>query len=358
MENYILTCIFIFWTLFWSFASVIISRIKDKKSWIISGRSECPNCKHKLWLKDLFPILSYLNTWWKCRYCKNKISRFYPTLELFMWLAFLLTSIFLIDINLIINLDLIEISKLWFFLLITFLTVIFVVYDILYLEIPDSVLVISILATLWVLSYQTLNTGQLIYTIPPWLDIIPDFINYISIASSLAIIWGLYVIMLKWLKEIYDIFIIIFSFILLIGFYFYFWFSPTTIPILNWVIWALLIFTFFFLQIILSWGRWMWGWDLRIAILMWLMLWVSYSFAWVMVSYFTWSIIWLIMIAYKKLEIKKKEKRNLLNRLKKAIWLKVKKELVDTQIPFWPFLAIWLFIILFYWNIILQFIGI
>ena len=102
MELFYYVYLFIFWTLFWSFSSVIISRIKNHKSWIIAWRSECPKCKHKLWILDLFPIFSYLSTLGKCRYCHKKISILYPILEFSLWIIFVLTSYFLIDFNQII----------------------------------------------------------------------------------------------------------------------------------------------------------------------------------------------------------------------------------------------------------------
>lgn len=73
---------FVFWTIFGSFVSVLVHRIKKWKAWIVFWRSECPKCHHKLGILDLFPIFSYLFLNWKCRYCKNKISLIYPLLEL------------------------------------------------------------------------------------------------------------------------------------------------------------------------------------------------------------------------------------------------------------------------------------
>ena len=72
---------------FGSFGSVILSRRGDSESLeqassILRGRSECPRCKKRLQPCDLIPVISFLLQKWKCRYCKKKISRLYPILEL------------------------------------------------------------------------------------------------------------------------------------------------------------------------------------------------------------------------------------------------------------------------------------
>ena len=83
---------FIFWTIFWSFASVILYRIYSREKWIFLWRSKCPKCGHKLSAIDLIPIVSYLIFKGRCRYCWNKISLVYPFLELIMWLWFVLIT--------------------------------------------------------------------------------------------------------------------------------------------------------------------------------------------------------------------------------------------------------------------------
>src|ERR1700683_190610 len=51
---------------------------------ILTGRSVCPNCYHKLSPIDLVPVLSWLLLRAKCRYCKKPLSWQYPVLELLM----------------------------------------------------------------------------------------------------------------------------------------------------------------------------------------------------------------------------------------------------------------------------------
>ncbi|MBR5227818.1 MAG: prepilin peptidase [Clostridia bacterium] len=72
---------FVTGTLFGSFFTLATYRIPRKQD-ITHTRSYCPNCKHKLGFFDCFPILSYVSTIGRCKYCKQKISIRYPLIEL------------------------------------------------------------------------------------------------------------------------------------------------------------------------------------------------------------------------------------------------------------------------------------
>jgi len=325
MENFFYLSLFIFWTLFWSFASVLIYRLKSGESWIMNGRSHCPKCNNTLQALELIPIFSWIKNLWKCHYCKEKVSSIYPLLEISTWILFALIWYFLIDYNLIYNLNFIEISKLLFWLSIWFITILYIFYDLLFLEIHDWIMLVWIVLWLWFLSINTFLNNSLL-------------ISLSSILLTLTIIWWLYIIMLKELKEIWDILIIILSIWVLYIYKIGFWIDLTEIAIFDWLIWALSIFIFFFLQIIISKWAWMWWWDLRIAIMIWLLLGTNLIFPWLMLTYMIWSIIWIIFIIYWKLNKK---------------WTTM-----STQIPFWPFLAIWFFITIFYNNEILNIMSI
>lgn len=86
--------VFIIGTLFGSFFTLAIYRIPRKQD-ITHTRSYCPRCKHKLGFFDCFPILSYVSTIGRCRYCKCFISIRYPLIELATGLFFLLSYLFL-----------------------------------------------------------------------------------------------------------------------------------------------------------------------------------------------------------------------------------------------------------------------
>jgi prepilin signal peptidase PulO-like enzyme (type II secretory pathway) len=325
MENFFYLSLFIFGTLFWSFASVLIYRLKSGEKWILNGRSHCPKCNNILEALELIPIISWVKNLWKCHYCKEKISNIYPFLELSTWILFSLIWYFLIDYNLIYTLDLLEIWKLFFWLSIWFITILYTFYDLLFLEIHDWIMISWI--SLWIifLSVNTILYNNLLISIS-------------SILLSITIIGWLYIIMLKELKEVYDVLIIILSIILLYLYKLIFWIDLTSIQVFNWVIWALSIFIFFFLQILISKWAWMWWWDLRIAIMIWLLLWTSLIFPALMLTYMIWSIIWIIFVIYWKINKK---------------WTTI-----NAQIPFWPFLALWFFITIFYNTEILNIMSI
>ena len=81
---------FIIGMLFGSFFTLAIYRIPRKQD-IVKTRSYCPNCKHRLGFFDCFPILSYISTIGRCRYCKKPISIRYPLIEFASGMVFLIT---------------------------------------------------------------------------------------------------------------------------------------------------------------------------------------------------------------------------------------------------------------------------
>lgn len=80
-------------TLFGSFFTLAIYRIPRKQD-ITHTRSYCPNCKHRLGFFDCFPILSFVSTIGRCKYCQKKISLRYPLIELLSGFVFLFIYIF------------------------------------------------------------------------------------------------------------------------------------------------------------------------------------------------------------------------------------------------------------------------
>lgn len=86
--------VFIIGTLFGSFFTLAIYRIPRKQD-ITHTRSYCPRCKHKLGFFDCFPILSYVSTVGRCRYCKCFISIRYPLIELLSGFFFVISYLFL-----------------------------------------------------------------------------------------------------------------------------------------------------------------------------------------------------------------------------------------------------------------------
>jgi len=301
------------------------------------GRSHCNKCDRQLKSKDLIPVFSYIKTKGKCIKCKKKIPLIYPILEICMWLLFIGIAYFMIDTNLIFTGNSLEISKLLFWLFLWFVTIIYTFYDILFLEIPESVLALGIIVTLILLAIQSLFPSFHIATMLPAATEIHLWIT-LAVIWSIIIVSILYVVMLKELSEIYDIILLAVAIGWLLILKYTFDIELSQIAIVNGIIGVLWIFLFFFLQILVSKWAWMWGWDLRIAILIGLLLWVSLSFAGMMITYMVGSVIGVAAIVF--------------SRLRK--WWETS---FNTQIPFGPFLAAWFFITLFFQENILQFIN-
>ena len=75
-----------------SFLNVVIYRLPEKES-IVKPPSHCPKCNTKLEAIDLIPVISYLFTGGKCRYCGEKISIQYPLVEILT--AFLFSLLYM-----------------------------------------------------------------------------------------------------------------------------------------------------------------------------------------------------------------------------------------------------------------------
>lgn len=65
-----------------SFLNMAIYRLPRRISFINPSKSFCPNCRHALESIDLIPLVSWLMTHGKCRYCKVPIASRYFFVEL------------------------------------------------------------------------------------------------------------------------------------------------------------------------------------------------------------------------------------------------------------------------------------
>lgn len=329
MSNLILIFLFILWTIFGSFASVLIHRIYTHKSWIMTGRSHCPECNSTLTFLDLFPVFSYLFLLWKCRHCHKKIPAIYPILEITMGIFFVLSWAFLVDLNLIIFLNTLEIIKLILFLTISFVIVIMIFYDILYMLVADEIMIPSILTLflllIWASQFPQINNVFWYYK-----TFENDFFN-IKIVNALL--------------GSFCIYTFFYLQILIPGVIYSFKNKKPKIT------WELLVYYPYFpiymiydhIKHLLGKNKkeveeniedteeipsWMWWWDLRIAIFMWLVWGFKIAMIWLLLAYLIWSIVWIIVI--------------------------IKKGRESSMIPFWPFLWIWLFLSLIFYDKILN----
>lgn len=123
-----LVSFFVVGSIFGSFFNVVGIRL-PKKEPFITGRSKCSGCRRTLNSFELIPMLSYLIQKGKCRSCNTKISPQYIWIETATGLLFSF-SFYQIGWQLELMIALVFISM----LLIIFVT------DIVYMTIPDGVL--------------------------------------------------------------------------------------------------------------------------------------------------------------------------------------------------------------------------
>ena len=107
---------------------------------ITKGRSMCPGCKHQLAPKDLVPLFSWLSLKGKCRYCKAKIGKQYPLVELAMAIMFVASYIFWPE----------DLQGSGYILLVGFIATLvplfaLAIYDYKHLILPDKVLIVGII---------------------------------------------------------------------------------------------------------------------------------------------------------------------------------------------------------------------
>jgi leader peptidase (prepilin peptidase) / N-methyltransferase len=123
------TLLFMYGTVLGSFYNVVALRVPEGKS-IVAPRSSCPKCGHQLTAWELVPILSYFLQRGKCRQCKARISPVYPFFELLTGVLFAIAPLIIgWSGELVIALTLIS------------MLVIITVSDLVYMIIPDKVLV-------------------------------------------------------------------------------------------------------------------------------------------------------------------------------------------------------------------------
>ncbi|MGG0656756.1 prepilin peptidase [Rummeliibacillus pycnus] len=113
---------------FGSFFNVVGIRLPKGES-IVTPPSHCEGCKRRLTAIDLVPVLSYLFLRGKCRSCGSKIGFFHPLMELLTGILYALSYLhFGFTLELVVAILFIS------------LLVIITVSDIVYMLIPDKVL--------------------------------------------------------------------------------------------------------------------------------------------------------------------------------------------------------------------------
>ena len=84
---YILIFAFLFGAVFGSYIDCVAWRLVHQE-WVARGRSHCDVCGHALEAGDLIPIISYLRSGGRCRYCGAKFSAESTWVELVLGLGF------------------------------------------------------------------------------------------------------------------------------------------------------------------------------------------------------------------------------------------------------------------------------
>jgi prepilin signal peptidase PulO-like enzyme (type II secretory pathway) len=108
-----------------SFLNVVALRYNTGRGYV-SGRSRCFSCSHELKWFDLLPILSFLLTAGRCRYCASKILLQYPIVEAIAGLLSLGLYVYASSL-----------LELALFAIIFSILLVIVVYDVYHTIIPD-----------------------------------------------------------------------------------------------------------------------------------------------------------------------------------------------------------------------------
>ena len=134
----IIAFIFIFGLFVGSFLNVVIYRLHRGEKFI-RGRSKCLFCGHKLYLKDLVPLFSYLLLKGRCRYCQQPFSKQYFLVEFITGIVFSLIFLHLFPQQSFLNFDsLVMFQMMAWWIIASFLIIIFI-YDAKYYLILDKV---------------------------------------------------------------------------------------------------------------------------------------------------------------------------------------------------------------------------
>ena len=136
MEFLLQLYIFIVGIIFGSFFNVCIYRMPENKS-IASPPSTCTTCNTRLKPIDLIPILSYLISGKKCRYCKKEISPRYAAVEFLTGILFILVY----------NVHSISLETVYYLILVSLLVIITFI-DIDHYIIPDGIIIFGLVTAL------------------------------------------------------------------------------------------------------------------------------------------------------------------------------------------------------------------
>jgi leader peptidase (prepilin peptidase)/N-methyltransferase len=84
--------VFVYGLVVGSFLNVCIFRIPEGIS-VVSPPSSCSNCGHRLYFRDMIPVVNYIITKGRCRYCNASYSVQYPVIEFLNALLYLIIAL-------------------------------------------------------------------------------------------------------------------------------------------------------------------------------------------------------------------------------------------------------------------------
>lgn len=125
---------------FGSFINCLVYRLNHQVS-ILKGRSFCPKCKKPIVWYDNIPVLSFVRLGGRCRWCHSPISWQYPIVELTS--AILTLATFWLTNRIFINYQLSIIN-----LLFTYCLLAIFISDLIYMTIPDEVVIFGVIVSL------------------------------------------------------------------------------------------------------------------------------------------------------------------------------------------------------------------
>ena len=140
-----------------SFLGVVIDRLPREES-VLRGRSYCEFCKKKLTFVDLVPVFSFILLGGKCRYCHQKLSWYYPFIEIITGLLFVFVGL---------NINIYHTVEFVYYLFIVSLLIVIFFTDLKYGIIPFPIVLSAFFAALIfvIFNNQNLVVGNLLSAI-------------------------------------------------------------------------------------------------------------------------------------------------------------------------------------------------
>lgn len=114
-----LAIVFVYGLVIGSFLNVCIFRIPEGIS-VVSPHSSCSSCGHRLYFRDMIPVVNYVANKGRCRYCNASYSVQYPMVEIINAVLYIMialkygwsfyTVIYCILVSLLLTISLIDIK--------------------------------------------------------------------------------------------------------------------------------------------------------------------------------------------------------------------------------------------------------